>query len=134
MMVDTNILVDLREEDSRWFEWSLGAMASAVSGRVTISAIVMGELMSRGGSAAELTTQLEVFRIEPEALSVRAGMRAGAAHCTYRKAGGTREKLLADFLIGAHAATAGQPLLTRDPRRYRTYFPELTLITPESHP
>ncbi|OYY78489.1 MAG: hypothetical protein B7Y43_06330 [Sphingomonas sp. 28-62-20] len=132
MMVDTNIIVDLREEDGEWFEWSVGTLARLVSDGLTTSAIVLGELVARGTGEAEIMTQLAVFEIEPQALTVEAGLRAGLAQAVYRRAGGTREKLLADFLIGAHAVTERQPLITRDPRRYRQYFPELTLITPET--
>lgn len=134
MMIDTNIIIDLREEDSQWFDWSVRAMANAVDGRRTTSAIVLGELMSRGAGKAEIGTQLAVFEIDAIPLSVSAALRAGRAHHAYRQAGGTRDRLLGDFLIGAHAVDVGEPLLTRDPRRYRSYFPELILITPESHP
>ena len=50
------------------------------------------------------------------------------------QAGGGRERVLPDFLIGAHAAIRGHALLTRDPKGYRTYFPSVELITPETHP
>ncbi len=132
MMVDTNIIVDLREEDGEWFEWSVGTLARLVPDGLTTSAIVLGELIARGTGEAEIMTQLAVFEIEAQALTVGAGLRAGMAQAAYRRAGGTREKLLADFLIGAHAVTEQRPLITRDPRRYRQYFPELTLITPET--
>jgi predicted nucleic acid-binding protein len=55
---------------------------------------------------------------------------AGKVYRTYRKRGGTRRSPLPDFFIGAHAAVAGYHLLTRDAQRYRTYFPNLQLITP----
>ncbi len=132
MMVDTNVIVDLREEDSAWFEWSVGTLARLVPDGLKTSAIVLGELIARGTGHAEIMMQLAVFEIEPQSLTVEAGLRAGMAQAAYRRAGGTREKLLADFLIGAHAVTAQRPLITRDPRRYRQYFPELTLITPET--
>ena len=56
--------------------------------------------------------------------------RAGVVHRAYRKAGGQRDKILADFLIGAHAEAEADALITRDPRPYRSYFPSLVLISP----
>ncbi len=131
MMIDTNIVIDLREEASPFFDWSLTRVAESVT---TTSVVVVGELAYRTGTLAEITDMLAGYDVLPMPLTIEASFRAGVAQRAYRAAGGTREKLLGDFLIGAHAVTAGQPLLTRDPRRYRTYFPDLTLITPESHP
>ena len=59
---------------------------------------------------------------------------AARAHLRYRRRGGTRHGVLPDFFIGAHAAVRGLPLLTRDPRRYRDYFPTLRVIAPEPLP
>ena len=55
---------------------------------------------------------------------------AGHAHAAYRRAGGTRHAVLPDFLIGAHAAVTGRPLLTRDPGRVATHLPGARLIAP----
>ena len=59
-----------------------------------------------------------------------AAFLAGHAHASYRRAGGAREQILADFLIASHAAVTGRPLLTRDPRRVATYLPGVKLICP----
>jgi predicted nucleic acid-binding protein len=55
---------------------------------------------------------------------------AGQAYRKYRAAGGSRSNVLPDFSIGAHALTTGMAILTRDARPYRTYFPDVELITP----
>ena len=133
MMVDTNIIIDLRERDARWYDWSSTAVASS-NEPVSASAIVIGELAMRTAHEDELSKMLTGFGIVVKPLNSTAAFRAGLAHRGYRQSGGTREKLLADFLIGAHACAESEPLLTRDPRWYRSYFPELTLITPESNP
>jgi predicted nucleic acid-binding protein len=65
-----------------------------------------------------------------EPLPYDAGFLAGKAFLSYRQRGGTRSSSAPDFFIGAHAAIAGYMLLTRDPARYRTYFPTLKLISP----
>ena len=56
---------------------------------------------------------------------------AGKAFVQYRRGGGARTNVLADFFIGAHAAVSGLPVLTRDTRRYQTYFPSIKLVTPK---
>jgi predicted nucleic acid-binding protein len=63
--------------------------------------------------------------------SVSAAFLAGRCFLDYRRRGGSRAGVLPDFFIGAHAAVAGDRLLTRDGRRYRTYFPTLKLIAPD---
>jgi predicted nucleic acid-binding protein len=59
-----------------------------------------------------------------------AGFLAAKTFVKYRRGGGERRSPLPDFYIGAHAAVSGLALLTRDPARYRTYFPKLDLIAP----
>jgi predicted nucleic acid-binding protein len=66
-----------------------------------------------------------------EAIPMAASFLAGHAHADYRRAGGPRQAILPDFLIGAHAAVTGRPLLTRDPRRVATHIPGATLISPD---
>ena len=131
MMLDTNVVIDLREQDPRWFEWAMRSIVSARAS-VSVSVIVVGELAIRGGTQRDILDMLAGIGLGVVVFDARAGHRAGAAQHAYRIAGGGRDKLLGDFLIGAHAETTGQPLLTRDPRRYRSYFPELNLITPET--
>jgi predicted nucleic acid-binding protein len=132
-MVDTNIVVDLLERDGRWYDWSRGALTDArLAGSVAASAIVVGELASQGEEALDVVAMLATYSIACLDLDAGVAYRAGRAQLAYRAAGGSREKLLGDFLIGAHAISAGRPLLTRDPRYYRRYFPDLPLITPET--
>ena len=67
-----------------------------------------------------------------EEIPAAAAFLAGHAHASYRRAGGSRETILPDFLIGAHAAVTNRPLLTRDARRVATYIPGATIIAPDS--
>ena len=135
ILVDTNILIDLRDRDQRWEPWSARAVAiSRLSTSVVTTAITIGELASRGGTLSDLQGLCSTFGIQTLPLSPDAAYYAGQAHGAYRRQGGRREKLLADFLIGGAAKALEAELLTRDPRPYRTYFSDLTLITPESHP
>ena len=69
-----------------------------------------------------------------EPLSMEAAHLAGKVHYEYRRGGGNRERVLPDFLIGAHAATKGYRILSRDRARYRAYFKDLEVIAPDTHP
>jgi predicted nucleic acid-binding protein len=132
-MVDTNVVIDLLERDAVWSQWSEDALLDAAAlGDVAISAIVAGELARRFPSLAVLDTALAGFGLRIEPLDAGAAFLAGEAFGAYRASGGSREKLLGDFLIGGHALRANATLLTRDPRPYRRYFPDLLLVTPET--
>jgi len=133
IMADTNIFIDLGERDPSWYQWSLDATAVAVADdELVASAIVVGELAVRGAPLDDLVELFSRYGARIDPLRPSAAHAAGQAHRLYRQRGGTREKLLADFLIGGHALAAGATLITRDARRYRTYFPDLPLITPET--
>lgn len=133
-LVDTNVLLDLFG-GGQHASWSAGAMEAAfVTGKIVLSPIVWSELGGMGKPARALDNALNWLRPEREPLSFDAAFRAGAAHAAYRRQGGNRERTLPDFLIGAQAETAGHVLLTRDPNRYRTYFPDLSIIAPDTHP
>jgi predicted nucleic acid-binding protein len=131
-MVDTNVIVDMLGSPSEWSSWSFDKVSDArIVGAVAISSIVVAELAVAERDDA-LQAALDALGLAVVDFGVDAAYRAGRAHREYRAAGGGRERLLGDFLIGAHAKTAGAALLTRDARRYRRYFPDLTLITPET--
>ena len=84
----------------------------------------------RLSSIEELDAALPVDLLRRDAIPYEAAFLAGKAFLGYRRRGGARRTPLPDFYIGAHAAVAGFRLLTRDARRYRTYFPKLELIAP----
>jgi predicted nucleic acid-binding protein len=78
----------------------------------------------------ELEELLPAAAYEREPLPYLAGFAAGKAFVRYRRGGGEKRSLMPDFYIGAHAAITGYRLLTRDVRRYRTYFPTIDIIAP----
>lgn len=132
-MVDSNVLVDLREVGGAWRDWSFNAVAEArLLGPVKVSVVSIGELAVGGGSMPDVEALIVEMGMSIEPLGAAAAYRAGVAQHAYRKQGGRREKLLGDFLIGGHADAAGAALITRDARPYRRYFPDLLLITPET--
>ncbi len=109
--------------------WSAEAMtAAAAQGDLVINPIVYAEV-SLGYDTIEAFDEAlrGLTRLAPP---YEAGFLAARCYLQYRKAGGTRRSPFPDFYIGAHAAVAGYRLLTRDARRYRTYFPRLELLTP----
>ena len=130
-LIDTNVLFDFLNQDEEWFDWSAAMIADAADrGEVVINPIVYAELSVRYDRLedVELALPPEYFIRAP--LPWEAAFLAAKCFDRYRRRGGARRSPLPDFFIGAHAAVAGLPLLTRDPRRYRTYFPTLTIIAP----
>ena len=131
-LIDSNIILDLATEDAKWFEWSSEALFRAADvSTLAINPIIYAEVSIRYSTVEELEGLLPLEDFSRLELPYEAAFLAGKALVTYRRRGGTRTTPLPDFYIGAHAAVAGLRLLTRDPRRYRAYFPTVDIITPE---
>jgi len=131
VLVDSNVILDVATNDAVWGSWSADALARAADESVlVINPIVFAEVSVGFDRVEDLEDALpaELYRRDP--LPYEAGFLAGKSFLSYRKRGGRRVASLPDFYIGAHAAVAGHQLLTRDARRYRTYFPRLVLIAP----
>lgn len=134
-LIDTNILIDLLGPQTTERGWSIDQLETSLDqGDLIMSTVVWSEMAASPLEEARLTTLLSWLNLKRETISFEAAWIAGKAHRRYRLAGGARERTLPDFLIGAHAAWRRYRLLTRDGARYRTYFPDLELITPETHP
>jgi predicted nucleic acid-binding protein len=130
-LVDTNVLLDLLTNDAEWADWSQRQLeAAAVRGPLQINDVVYAELSVGFQRIEELDAVLAAAQIEMAPIPREALFLAGKVFQRYRAGGGSRTGVLPDFFIGAHAAVASLPLLTRDVRRYRTYFPTLTLVAP----
>jgi predicted nucleic acid-binding protein len=128
--VDSSVLLDLFTEDEHWLFWSQDQLTQAARrGAIVLNAVVLAEIAPRFPRVEELRAALPSMAVI-EDIPTAAAFLAGHAHAEYRRAGGTREAVLPDFLIGAHAAVTGRQLLTRDPRRVATYIPGATLIAP----
>jgi predicted nucleic acid-binding protein len=133
-LIDTNIFIDILG-NGPFAETSVTAVGRGVAeGRIVISAIVWAELASPSISEDELLRRVSWLQPKREAFPFEAAFVAGIANRVYRERGGRRERTLPDFFIGAHALVAGHRLLTRDPGRYRSYFPDLDIIAPDTHP
>jgi predicted nucleic acid-binding protein len=131
-LVDSNILLDVATGDPTWADWSSRALeAAANESPLAINALIYAEV-SIGFERIEQLEQAipsNTFRREP--LPYEAAFLAGKAFLKYRRRGGQRTSPLPDFYIGAHAAVSGFRILTRDPRRYGTYFPTVDIISPQ---
>ena len=130
-LVDSNVLLDVLTEDPAWAGWSSEALVHAFDeGPVVVNPIVYAEVSVGFDRIEELDEALPAAAFVREPLPYPAGFVAGKAFLSYRRSGGTKPAPLPDFYIGAHADVASYRLLTRDARRYRTYFPRLELIAP----
>lgn len=130
-VVDSSVLLDVFTGDSQWGEWSQARLTGAAQrGALVLNAVVLAEVAPRFERVELLRATLPSMATIEE-IPLAAAFLAGHAHATYRQAGGAREAILPDFLIGAHAAVTRRPLLTRDPRRIATSIPGATLISPD---
>jgi predicted nucleic acid-binding protein len=133
VLVDGNVLLDVLEVDSAWYEWSAESIVRcATYDRLVINDVVFAEVSVGFSSIEVLDLKPPRSLYERAHLPWEAAFLAGKAFMDYRRAGGTRLSPLPDFYIGAHAAVTGMSLLTRDAARYRMYFPTVELIAPDA--
>ena len=132
MLVDTNVLVDVLVNDPDWVDWSIAQLrAQSQIHRLIINPIVYAELSLTFSSVEALDRVLADMVLPVVEVPKPALFLAGKAFVQYRRRGGQKSNVLADFFIGAHAAVARLPVLTRDAQRYQSYFPSVRLVTPE---
>lgn len=131
-LVDSNVLIDSFNPDSPWRSWADNAMLDALDeGALFVNQIIYAEVSVGFPSIEECDDVLRSRWVELIPLPWPASFAAGRAFLAYRRRDGVKRSPLPDFFIGAHAAVEGYRLLTRDPSRYRTYFPTVELISPE---
>ncbi len=130
-LVDSSVLLDVLAP-SAWREWSEEHLeAAAESGALAINQVIYAEVAVGFAERGQLERTLQGAGLMRVGLPWAAGWLVARAFREYRRRGGSRATPLPDFFIGAHAEGAGLPLLTRDPARVRTYFPEVALLAPE---
>ncbi len=131
VMVDTNVLLDVLTADETWYAWSAAALERCADADVlVINPIIYAEVSISFDAIEAVDDALPAAAFRRDPLPWEAAFLAGKCFLSYRKRGGQRRAPLPDFYIGAHAAVSGMSLLTRDARRYRTYFPSLELVAP----
>jgi hypothetical protein len=132
LLVDTNVLVDILQDDPHWADWSVGQLrAQSQVHELAINPVIYAELSLNFTSVAALDAAVDGMGLQLKDLPRPALFLAGKALVKYRRTGGTKGNVLADFFVGAHAAVTGCAILTRDARRYRNYFPRVPLIVPD---
>ena len=111
----------------KWFE-------KCALDRMVMNAVIIAEASSTFAKFDDASSVFKGLELNYEDISELAAHHAGRAHVIYRRNGGLRDRVLPDFLVGAHAKLSGYRVLTRDGTRYRTYFPEVEVIAPDTHP
>jgi len=131
LLVDTNVLLDVLQRVPPWWEWSTTQLRQqAQVHALLISPVIYAEIAPSFRDHRELDEQLGNMQLALKEPPRTALFLAGHAHQLYRRNGGPRHSVLPDFLIGAQAMVLGCGILTRDPRRFRSYFPGVPLVTP----
>ncbi len=126
---DTNVLVDIFLADPSHGPLSLERLQEArKQGAIVICNVVYAELVHGFESRAALDATLDRLELTVSPIDNNAAYEAGLRWSRYRRAGGSRNRILADFLIGAHALLAADLFLTRDDGFYQTYFPNLNRL------
>jgi predicted nucleic acid-binding protein len=131
ILVDTNVLLDVLEDDAEWSDWSQDRLDSAsATDTLAINPVIYSELSIGFARIEELEAVIKEASLSIEDIPREALFLAGKAFLRYRRSRGIKRGVLPDFYIGAHAAIMEWPVLTRDVGRYRTYFPTVSLIAP----
>jgi len=129
--VDSNVLLDVLGADPTFGPPSSNALRIALrQGQLLACDVVWAEVAGSFASAAAAQNALKLLNLEFSALTIGAALEAGLAWKAYRQRGGARTRVTADFLIGAHALSQADRLLTRDRGFYRTYFKQLEILDP----
>lgn len=131
ILFDTNVLLDIATADPTWLAWSeMQFRTAAAQGPILLNPIIYAELAPAFASATALDQWLDPAVFQRLPLPYAAGWLTAQAFVKYRRSGGAKTSPLPDFYIGAHAEIEQRTLVTRDAARYRTYFPNVTLIAP----
>jgi len=130
--LDSMVLIDLFQHEPGWAPRAATAIDHAIrSGRVIACDVVWAEVAGRFPSETVMEEAMTELSVEFDGISELASTRAGRLWRSFRDAGGARrERIVPDFLVGAHALDRADALLTRDRGFYRRYFKGLRVIEP----
>jgi predicted nucleic acid-binding protein len=132
MLVDTNILIDVLNNEPQWADWSINQLRLQSKIHVlSINSTIYSELSCAFSKIEDLDDVVHNMGLKYLEMPKPALFLAGKAFLNYRQKGGTKPNILGDFFVGAHAAISRLPVLTRDTQRYKTYFPTVQLVSPK---
>lgn len=129
-IIDSNLILDIVTDDPLWANWSDAQLTQFQDGGLIINPIIYAELCAGADESSQVDELIEELKLEYRELTRESLFLAAKAFLRYRRHGGTRTSPLPDFFIGAQAEALGIEIITRDPSRFRTYFPNVKLITP----
>jgi predicted nucleic acid-binding protein len=135
VLVDSNILIDIATENTRWTDESSRTLQRVGRDReLVINPVVFAEVSVSFERIEDVDARLppDVFRREE--IPWEAAFLAGKVFVAYRRNSGAKRSPLPDFFVGAHAAVRGYAVLTRDRANFRAYFPTLEIIAPDTRP
>jgi len=130
IFVDSCVLIDIFNDDAQWKSWSIAQVSQALPRGLCINAVVYAEVSGSFATQQDVSAAIKRGRLEIKEITTEAAYLAADAFKRYRLNKGQFKTALPDFFIGAHAQVLSCPLLTRDPKRFATYFPNIELITP----
>ena len=131
ILVDTNVWIDCIDESSSWHQWAIEQLQSCSERYpLHVNIVIYSELLIPGPDVAALDAMLDIYATLRTQLPWASASITATAYALYRRSGGTKQKPLPDFFIGAHAAVSNLSVLTRDPKPYKSYFAKLQVIAP----
>ena len=130
--IDSMVLIDLFQQEPRWSPRAATAIDRAIrAGRVIACDIVWAEVAGRFTSDDVLAATMAELSVEFDGITETAATSAGRLWRRFRASGGgRRDRIVPDFMIGAHALERADALLTRDRGFYRRYFKGLEILEP----
>jgi len=131
ILVDTNVLLDVLQDDPQWAEWSQQQLETvSLTDSLAINAVIYSELSMAFERIEDLDAVIAEASLTLAPIPREALFLAGKVFLDYRRRQGAKQGVLPDFYIGAQAAVNAWPILTRDVGRYRSYFPTVRLVAP----
>ena len=132
VLVDSNVILDVVEDDPQWCEWSLDLLNQySETHQLIINPVIYAEVSISFERIEEFEEVLSAGDLKMVPIPKEALFLAGKVFVRYRRKQGVKTTPLPDFFIGAHAAVADVALLTRDKKRFKHYFPSVKLVSPK---